>query len=85
MLIAFDAETIFRHADDVLENGIIIYDSTLEKCKKFSDVITFDNDFKERLGNLLKSKNKDDTVKGILELASEKWHLNTFCFLFVVF
>ena len=30
MLIAFDAETIFRHADDVLENGVIIYDSTLE-------------------------------------------------------
>ena len=70
MLIAFDAETIFRHVDDVLENGIIIYDSTLENVK-VSDVITFDNDFKERLGNLLKSKNKEDTVKGILELASE--------------
>lgn len=70
MLIAFDAETIFRHADDVLENGIIIYDSTLENMKT-SNVITFENDFKERLETLLKSKNKENTVKGMLELASE--------------
>ena len=70
MLIAFDAETIFRHADDVLENGVIIYDSTLENIK-VSDVITFDNDFKERMQGFLKSKNKDETIKGLLELASE--------------
>ncbi|MBT7252836.1 MAG: 2-oxoglutarate ferredoxin oxidoreductase subunit alpha, partial [Candidatus Nitrosopelagicus sp.] len=70
MLIAFDAETIFRHVDDVLENGIIIYDSTLENMK-ISDVITFENDFKDRLENILKSKNKESNVKGMLELASE--------------
>ncbi len=65
MLIAFDAETIFRHANDVLENGIIIYDSTLENIK-VSDVITFDNDFKERMEGFLKSNNKENTIKGIL-------------------
>ena len=70
MLIAFDAETIFRHADDVLENGVIIYDSTLENMR-VSDIITFENDFKVRLENLLKSKNKETTVKGMLDLASE--------------
>ena len=70
LLIAFDAETIFRHADDVLENGIVIYDSTLENMR-VSDVITFENDFKGRLENLLKSKNKEATVKGMLDLASE--------------
>ena len=70
MLIAFDAETIFRHADDVLENGLIIYDSTLENMK-ISDVITFEHDFKQRLESLLNSKNKPDTVSGMLELASE--------------
>ena len=70
MLIAFDAETIFRHADDILENGIVIYDSTLENMR-VSDVITFENDFKGRLENLLKSKNKEATVKGMLDLASE--------------
>ena len=70
MLIAFDAETIFRHADDVLENGLIIYDSTLENMK-ISDVITFEHDFKQRLQSLLNSKNKPNTVSGMLELASE--------------
>ena len=70
LLIAFDAETIFRHADDVLENGIVIYDSTLDNMR-VSDVITFENDFKDRLENLLKSKNKEATVKGMLDLASE--------------
>jgi len=70
LLIAFDAETIFRHADDVLENGIVIYDSTLENMR-VSDVITFENDFKGRLENLLKSKNKEASVKGMLDLASE--------------
>jgi len=70
LLIAFDAETIFRHADDVLENGVVIYDSTLENMR-VSDVITFENDFKGRLENLLKSKNKEASVKGMLDLASE--------------
>ena len=70
MLVAFDAETIFRHADDVLENGIIIYDSSLENMR-ISDVITFEVDFKKRLEALLKSKNKPTTVAGMLELASE--------------
>ena len=70
MLIAFDAETIFRHADDILENGIIIYDSTLENIR-VSDVITFDNDFKNRLENLLKSKNKEPTIKGMLDFATK--------------
>ena len=70
MLIAFDAETIFRHADDVLENGVIIYDNTLENMKT-SDVITFEDDFKKRLEYLLESKNKSNTVSGMLELASE--------------
>ena len=54
MLVAFDAETIFRHADDVLENGIIIYDSSLENMR-ISDVFTFDIDFKKRLESLLVS------------------------------
>ena len=60
MLIAFDAETIFRHADDVLENGMIIYDNTLENMK-ISDIITFEDDFKKRLESLLESKNKSNT------------------------
>ena len=70
ILIAFDAETIFRHADDVLKDGIIIYDSDIEKAK-VTDVFTLENDFKQRLLEFLKSKNKQDSVRDILELASE--------------
>ena len=70
ILVAFDAETIFRHADDVLKNGVIIYDSDIEKSK-VKDVFTLENDFKRRLLEFLESKNKQDSVKDMLELASE--------------
>ncbi len=70
ILVAFDAETIFRHADDVLKNGVIIYDSDIEKSK-VTDVFTLENDFKQRLLEFLESKNKQDSVKDVLELASE--------------
>jgi len=70
ILVAFDAETIFRHADDVLKDGIIIYDSAIEKSR-IKDVFTLDNDFKQRLLEMLRSKNKQDSVKDMLDLASE--------------
>ena len=70
ILIAFDAETIFRHADDVLKDGIIVYDSDIEKSK-VTDVFTLENDFRKRLLGFLESKNKHDSVKDMLELASE--------------
>ena len=70
ILVAFDAETIFRHADDVLKNGVIIYDSDIEKSK-VTDIFTLENDFKQRLLEFLESKNKQDSVKDMLELASE--------------
>ena len=70
ILVAFDAETIFRHADDVLKDGVIIYDSAIEKSR-IKDVFTLDDDFKQRLLEMLKSKNKQDSVKDMLDLASE--------------
>ena len=70
ILVAFDAETIFRHADDVLKDGVIIYDSAIEKSR-IKDVFTLDNDFKQRLLDMLRAKNKQDSVRDMLELASE--------------
>ena len=64
-MIAFDAETIFRHADDVLKDGVIIYDSDIEKSK-VTDIFTLENDFKQRLLEFLESKNKQDSVKDML-------------------
>ncbi|MGI0089928.1 MAG: 2-oxoacid:acceptor oxidoreductase family protein, partial [Nitrosopumilaceae archaeon] len=71
VLAAFDAETIFRHANDVYDDGAIIYDSDLAQTK-VDDVPTLDEPFKSRLTNLLSSKNKEFSVQGLLEVCKEK-------------
>lgn len=71
LMASFDAETIFRHFDEVVSGGGIIYDSDLEKIKT-DDVRTLDSPFKERLHKELESKNKPFTIAGVLEIAKEK-------------
>lgn len=71
MMVAFDAEMIFRHMDEVVEGGAIIYDSDLEKTTT-DEVHTLDFFFKSRLEKYLKSKNKEFSIKGILETAKER-------------
>ena len=71
LMASFDAETIFRHFDEVAPGGGIIYDSDLEKITT-DDVRTLDEYFKERLHKLLESKNKPFTIPGVLEIAKEK-------------
>ena len=71
LMISFDAETIFRHYDEVISGGGIIYDSDLEKISTDS-VNTLDNYFKERLHQELESKNKPFTISSVLEIAKEK-------------
>ena len=71
LMVSFDAETIFRHFDEVISDGGIIYDSDLEKIKT-DDVHTLDAPFKERLHKELESKNKPFTIAGVLEIAKEK-------------
>ncbi len=71
LMISFDAETIFRHYDELLSGGGIIYDSDLEKVTTDS-VHTLDNYFRERLHLELESKNKPFTIAGVLEIAKEK-------------
>src|SRR5574340_1195069 len=48
MLVAFDAETVFRHAEDVFADGAIVYESDLSSIKA-DEVATLDQSFKERL------------------------------------
>src|SRR6267143_837902 len=70
MLAAFDAETIFRHADDVFSDGAIVYESDLAPIK-VDEVPTLDDPFKERLVKYLTSKNKPLTIQGMLDAAKE--------------
>ncbi len=71
ILAAFDAETLFRHADDVYNDGVIIYESDLVSIK-VEEVPTLDPPFKERLAKFLASKNKDLTIQGILDACKER-------------
>ncbi|MDE1828796.1 MAG: 2-oxoacid:acceptor oxidoreductase subunit alpha [Thaumarchaeota archaeon] len=71
MLAAFDAETVFRHADDVYNDGAIVYESDLEHIKT-DEVPTLDKPFKTRLEKQLLSKNKSPTIQGVLEIAKER-------------
>ncbi len=45
LMVAFDAEMVFRHADEVVKGGAIIYDSDLEE-KTTDEVHTLDIFFK---------------------------------------
>lgn len=71
LMASFDAETIFRHFDEVPTGGGIIYDSDLDKIT-IDEVHTLDNYFKERLRKELESKSKPFTITGALEIAKEK-------------
>ncbi|MBM2818541.1 MAG: korA, partial [Nitrosarchaeum sp.] len=71
LMASFDAETIFRHFNEVPKDGGIIYDSDLDKTTT-DEVLTLDNYFKARLHKELESKNKPFTITGVLEIAKEK-------------
>ncbi len=71
MLVGFDAETIFRHAEDVFNDGAIVYETDLSAVK-LEEVPTIDVQFKERLKKHLVSKNKPLTIQGLLDEARER-------------
>jgi 2-oxoglutarate ferredoxin oxidoreductase subunit alpha len=71
MLVGFDAETIFRHAEEVFNDGAIVYESDLSAVK-VDEVPTLDIQFKGRLKKYLLSKNKPLTIQGLLDEARER-------------
>ena len=71
LMVSFDAETIFRHYDEISADGGIIYDSDLDSVTT-DEIHTLDNYFKDRLHKSLESKNKPFTISGVLEIAKEK-------------
>jgi 2-oxoglutarate/2-oxoacid ferredoxin oxidoreductase subunit alpha len=71
MLVAFDAETLFRHAEDVFNDGAIVYESDLSQVKA-DEVQTLDQLFKDRIVKYLNSKNKPVTIQGVLDAAKER-------------
>lgn len=57
LMVAFDAETIFRHYSEIQKNGAIIYDSDLTQSG-MDDVHTIDAPYKSRLEKHLGPKAK---------------------------
>ena len=71
LMISYDAETIFRHAEEVMKGGAILYDSDLDEVTT-DDVHTLDKPYKKRLDDHLTSLQKPLTIAGILDVAKEK-------------
>ncbi len=70
LMTSYDAETIFRHAAEVMEGGAILYDSGLDATST-DDVRTLDAPYKKRLDSYLASQDKPCSIAGILELAKQ--------------
>lgn len=65
LMVAFDAETIFRHYSEIIRNGAIIYDSDLVQTSA-DEVHTIDAPYKSRLAKYLGPK---PTIQNALDLA----------------
>ncbi|RMW39299.1 MAG: 2-oxoacid:acceptor oxidoreductase subunit alpha [Nitrosopumilus sp.] len=70
LMASFDAETIFRHYDEVVSGGGIIYDADLDDITT-DRVHTLDAPFRERLHKTLESRKKPFSIAGVLEIAKE--------------
>lgn len=71
MLVSFDAETVFRHADKVSSGGVIIYDSTLAETT-LVEVPTIDFEAGNRIRKLLEDSGHSVNLSGMLEFAKSR-------------
>ena len=62
MLVAFDAETIFRHTSFLSKNGSIVYDISLDN-KTLDEVHTIDEAAKNRIGKLMNGSSIKDMIE----------------------
>jgi len=68
LLVAFDAETLLRHAEDVRKNGAIIYDPAILDTT-LDEIPFLEHGEKARLSEFLVSNGKEQKVGSFLELA----------------
>ena len=71
LMASFDAETIFRHFDEVVPGGGIIYDAELREVDT-SRIHTLDAAFKGRLHESLEARDRPFTIEGALATAEER-------------
>jgi 2-oxoglutarate ferredoxin oxidoreductase subunit alpha len=69
LMVAFDAETVFRHFSEIVNGGVIICDSDIFDTK-LDEIHTIDAPFRTRL---LSQVNKNNiTVQDVLDLAKQR-------------
>ncbi|KAG2472692.1 MAG: 2:oxoacid-ferredoxin oxidoreductase, fused alpha and gamma subunit [Nitrosopumilales archaeon] len=71
VMVSYDAETIFRHFNEIIPGGALIYDADLENTTT-DEVNSLDQPFKLRLHEELEAENKPFTISGVLEKVKEK-------------
>jgi 2-oxoglutarate ferredoxin oxidoreductase subunit alpha len=71
VLVSFDAETVFRHADKVSKGGLIIYDSSLAETV-LEEVPTIDFEASSRIRKLLQDSGQSINLNGMLEFAKSR-------------
>src|ERR671921_1079407 len=71
VLVSFDAETVFKHADKVTRGGAIIYDTGLVNTN-INEVPTIDEHASERIAEMLEKANKEFTIQGMLNYAKDR-------------
>src|SRR3990172_5255867 len=71
LLATFDAETVFRHAQDVTSDGAIVYDPSLMKTR-VDDVPTLEARVKRDLKAYLIARGLGQTIQGALDAAAQR-------------
>ncbi|MBI4416558.1 MAG: 2-oxoacid:acceptor oxidoreductase family protein, partial [Euryarchaeota archaeon] len=71
LLATFDAETVFRHAQDVTDDGAIVYDPDIAKAK-IDEVPTLEARVKADLKAYLLARGLGETVKDVLDAAAQR-------------
>ena len=71
LLATFDAETVFRHAQDVTDDGAVVYDPNLAKTK-IAEVPTLEKRLVDDLRTYLIARGVEETVQGVLDAAAQR-------------
>ncbi len=71
IIAALDAETVFTHFVEAVENTILVYDKSYEDTR-LERIPSMEAELKERVGKLLRGKGYEDTVKGAVDYAREE-------------
>jgi 2-oxoglutarate ferredoxin oxidoreductase subunit alpha len=72
LLAAFDAETVVRHIDDVVNEGGIILDSRDMNINVLKEIATFSEDYKNQIRDFMKENSIGETISDFLNYAKQK-------------